>query len=77
VSASSLNTAELYIPPVGSRWQECDKRFEGRTVEVVFGYDVVEQKIRIKNLATGRITWARINRFNGKAGGYVALLEAP
>lgn len=56
-------------PPIGSRWQECDNRFT-RTVEVVRGFDQVEQKVRIKNVQTGRVTWARLARFSGKSGGY-------
>lgn len=60
------------LPPIGSRWQECDKRFT-RTVEVVHGYDAIEDKIRIKNVDTGRITWARAERFNGKSSGYKRL----
>jgi hypothetical protein len=72
----ALESRVIEIPEIGSRWQECDRRFEGRTVEVVFGFDVVEQKVRIKNTATGRITWAKVARFNGKNGGYVRLVEA-
>jgi hypothetical protein len=61
---------EAVWPEFGSRWQEVDPRCEGRIVEVVYGFDVIERKVRIKNTATGRITWARISRFNGKRGGY-------
>lgn len=60
------------LPPIGSLWQECDNRFS-RVVEVVHGFDPVEDKIRIKGRDTGRITWARLARFNGKSGGYKRL----
>ncbi len=68
MSANTLDTANE-PPPVGSRWIECDNRFN-RVVVVVPGWDETRHRIRIKNVVTGRITWAMIARFNGKSTGY-------
>ncbi|CAN7784444.1 hypothetical protein LJR175_008402 [Variovorax sp. LjRoot175] len=37
----------------------------------------VVQDIGIKNMATGRVSHARSDRFNGKKDGYVFVREAP
>jgi hypothetical protein len=59
-------------PMIGSRWQEVDPRFT-RIIEVVYGFDTIEKKVRVKNVKTGRVTWAQVSRFNGKRGGYAPL----
>lgn len=58
-------------PPVGSRWKEVDLRV-ARTVEVI-RYDVPNGRVRINCLETQRLTWAKLERFNGKSGGYARL----
>jgi hypothetical protein len=51
---------------VGQKWQECDPRFV-RVVEVV-GWNHAWQKVQLR--CGGRLTWAKLSRFNGKHGGY-------
>jgi hypothetical protein len=58
-------------PPIGSKWKERDLRV-ARTVQVV-RYDVAKQRVRIVCLETERLTWAKLERFNGKSGGYAPL----
>lgn len=62
------------MPPIGSRWQECDNRFT-RTVEVM-DHHAIDGKVLIKNVDNGRVSWAKASRFNGKSGGYVLLVRA-
>ena len=61
-------------PPIGSRWKERDLRVE-RTIRVV-RYDLEKGRVRITCLETDKLTWAKVERFNGKSGGY-APLPAP
>lgn len=58
-------------PPVGSKWKEADARVT-RTVQVV-RYDVAKKLVRLNCLETDRLTWAKVDRFNGKSGGYIRL----
>jgi len=60
-------------PPIGSKWKERDLRID-RTIEVV-RYDVTKHRVRIVCLETDRLTWAKVERFDGKSGGY-ALVTA-
>jgi hypothetical protein len=53
---------------VGEIWIEKDPRY-CRKVEVI-DYSFATGKAKIKSLETGKITWARLDRFNGKRGGY-------
>jgi hypothetical protein len=64
----------IQYPPVGSKWKEVDLG-AARTVHVV-RYDVAKLRVRIACLETERLTWAKLERFNGKSGGY-ALLSPP
>jgi hypothetical protein len=64
----------IEYPPIGSKWKERDLRV-ARTVQVV-RYDVAKRLVRIACIETERLTWAKIERFNGKSGGY-ALLALP
>lgn len=58
-------------PPVGSKWMEVDLRVT-RTVQVV-RYDLAHRRVRINCLETQRLSWAKVERFNGKSGGYAPL----
>jgi hypothetical protein len=58
-------------PPIGSKWKERDLRV-ARTVQIV-RYDLAQRRVRIVCLETDRLTWAKVERFNGKRGGYVLL----
>ena len=55
-------------PAIGSKWKERDVRV-ARTVEII-RYDVAKRRVRIACLETERLTWAKLERFNGKSGGY-------
>jgi hypothetical protein len=61
----------VQYPPVGSKWKERDLRV-ARTVQVI-RYDVAQRRVRIVCLETERLTWAKLERFNGKSGGYAPL----
>jgi hypothetical protein len=61
-------------PPIGSKWKELDVRV-ARTVEVI-RYDQDKQLVRINCLETQRLSWAKLDRFNGKSGGYAPFSEA-
>lgn len=58
-------------PPVGSKWQELDRRVK-RTVQVI-RHDVTNRRVRIACIETERLSWAKPERFNGKRGGYAPL----
>jgi hypothetical protein len=58
-------------PPLGSKWKEADARVS-RTVQVI-RYDRAKRQVRINCLETDKLTWAKVERFNGKSGGYVKL----
>jgi hypothetical protein len=58
-------------PPVGSHWKDLDSRVH-RTVQVV-RYDVAKGLVRINCPETQRLSWAKLERFNGKSGGYAPL----
>jgi hypothetical protein len=62
-------------PPIGSKWKERDLRV-GRTVQVV-RYDLAQRRVRIVCLETDRLTWAKLERFNGKSGGYAPISPVP
>jgi hypothetical protein len=62
-------------PRVGSKWKEVDLRV-ARTVEIV-RYDVMKRRVRIHCLETERLSWAKLERFNGKSGGYAPVSAAP
>ena len=62
---------KLTYPPIGSKWKEVDVRV-GRTIEVI-RYDVAKALVRINCLETQRLTWAKLERFNGKSGGYARI----
>jgi hypothetical protein len=64
----------IQYPPVGSKWKEVDLRV-ARTVQIV-RYDVAKRRVRIACLETERLTWAKLERFNGKSGGYALLSPA-
>ena len=61
-------------PPVGSKWKEVDVRVS-RTIEVI-RYDMAKRLVRINCLETQRLSWAKLDRFNGKSGGYAPLTQA-
>jgi hypothetical protein len=54
----------IQYPPVGSKWKDRDLRV-ARTVQVV-RYDLAKRRVRIACLETERLTWAKVERFNGK-----------
>lgn len=58
-------------PPIGSKWKEVDLRVS-RTIEVI-RYDVAKRRVRINCLETQRLSWAKLERFNSKSGGYAPL----
>ena len=60
-------------PPIGSKWKERDVRI-ARTVEII-RYDVAKRRVRIACLETERLTWAKLDRFNGKSGGYAPIAD--
>lgn len=55
-------------PAIGSKWKELDSRAT-RTVQVV-RYDTQKRRVRIACLETDTLTWAKVERFNGKSKGY-------
>ncbi len=55
-------------PPVGSKWKEVDLRVS-RIVRVI-RHDLANGRVRINCIETDRLTWAKLERFNGKSGGY-------
>jgi hypothetical protein len=59
---------KIPYPPVGSKWKDRDPRVI-RTIQVI-RYDLSKQRVRIVCLETDRLTWAKVERFNGKSGGY-------
>ena len=59
------------FPPIGSQWKERDERVS-RTLKVV-RYDLGKRRVRIVCLETDRLTWAKVERFDGKSGGYAPL----
>jgi hypothetical protein len=62
---------KIQYPPVGSQWKDLDSRVD-RTVQVV-RYDVAKGLVRISCPETQRLSWAKLERFNGKSGGYARL----
>lgn len=62
-------------PPIGSKWKERDLRVE-RTIQVV-RYDLDKRRVRIACIETDKLTWAKLDRFNGKSGGYAPLPASP
>jgi len=60
------------FPPIGSRWQDRDRRAK-RTVEVI-RLDVAKKRVRIHCIETDVLSWAKPERFNGKSGGYQPLI---
>ena len=64
-----LSTSQQY-PPVGSRWQDRDRRAK-RTVQVI-RIDPAKRRVRIHCLETDVLSWAKPERF-GKSGGYQPL----
>lgn len=60
-------------PPIGSKWKERDLRVQ-RTLQVV-RYDIDNRRVRITCLETEKLTWAKLERFNGKSGGYAPVAE--
>lgn len=61
----------LPFPPVGSRWQDLDRRGK-RTLQVI-RLDPEKHRVRIHCIETDVLSWAKPERFNGKSGGYVLL----
>jgi hypothetical protein len=61
-------------PPIGSKWKERDLRVE-RTIQVV-RYDLDKRRVRIACIETDKLTWAKLERFNGKSGGYAPMAPA-
>ena len=55
-------------PAVGSHWKEVDPRIN-RVVEVV-AHDTARRKVGITRMHSIQVTWAKVERFNGKRGGY-------
>ena len=54
---------KIKYPAIGSKWKEVDLRVN-RTVKVV-RYDLAQRRVRIASVKTGRLTWAKPERFNG------------
>ena len=65
---------DIQYPPIGSKWKERDLRVQ-RTIQVV-RYDLEKRRVRIACLETDKLTWAKLERFNGKSGGYAPLPDA-
>lgn len=57
----------------GQIWKEVDPRFL-REFEIV-SFDTTS--VRLRGLATNRVTSAQLRRFNGKRSGYEFVREAP
>lgn len=53
-------------PPIGSWWRENDYR-GGTVAKQVIAHDKVRGKVQLMGAIR---TWASVNRFNGKSGGY-------
>ena len=66
-----LRTSAAPYPPVGSKWQDRDRRAK-RTLQVV-RVDTAKRRVRIHCIETDVLSWAKPERFNGKSGGYVRL----
>lgn len=55
-------------PPLGSRWLECDPRATVKTLgREVLAHDKERGKVQLDGAVK---TWAKVERFNGKRGGY-------
>lgn len=52
-------------PPIGSFWQENDPRSSGR--REVLAHDRKRGKVQLAGYPR---TWAKVERFNGRRGGY-------
>jgi hypothetical protein len=74
-AAATILIIKIQYPPVGSQWTERDLRV-ARTVQIV-RYDVAKRRVRIVCLETDRLSWAKLQRFNGKSGGYAPLSTPP
>lgn len=60
-----MTNLENKTPEIGDTWEEIDNRFtQTRLVTIL---QVVNQRVQIQYV---RKTWANIQRFNGKNGGY-------
>ncbi|CAN7777839.1 hypothetical protein LJR290_007915 [Variovorax sp. LjRoot290] len=78
-----ITKAPIHPIAIGQIWAQADPRIE--VVEMsaprkhLFARNkvAVVQDIGIKNIATGRVSHARSDRFNGKKDGYVFVREAP
>ena len=68
-----LSTPQQY-PPVGSTWQDRDRRAK-RTVQVI-RIDAANRRVRIHCIETDVLSWAKPERFNGKSGGYQPVASA-
>ena len=70
-----LSTSQQHFPPIGSKWQDRDRRAK-RTVEVI-RLDPDNRRVRIHCIETDVLSWAKPERFNGKSGGYQPLMHIP
>jgi hypothetical protein len=59
------------FPPIGSFWKENDPRAWGLRKEVV-AHDLKRRRVQFN---TRR--WAKVERFNGKRGGYTQVCGVP
>jgi hypothetical protein len=62
-----MNAPNGTVLTIGQRWIERDNR-NPREVEIA-GFDEAKGKVQIKG-ETGKLTWAKLERFSGKSGGY-------
>jgi hypothetical protein len=67
-----FSISQQQFPPVGSKWQDRDRRAK-RTVEVI-RIDPDNRRVRIHCIETDVLSWAKPERFNGKSGGYQPLI---
>ena len=71
--STTLETASLAWPPIGSCWKENDPRpISGR--RTVIAHDKAKGKVQLGGYPK---TWAKVERFNGKRGGYSQVCCVP
>lgn len=61
---------------VGQVWQEVDPRHEWIRQVIGFGTGRNAGKVELAGIESGRVSYARPDRFNGKRSGYKLVKEA-
>ena len=73
MSAPIGHTADVEWPPIGSRWIENDPRATiKRLGRKVLAHDTKRGKVQLDGCVK---TWAKVERFNEKRGGYSRIFD--